>query len=84
MFGGAAVPGIVSLVNMLTPHGMAADAWQASVDDDLQAPFMRDGLFVMWETLSPIVLSPQAVQALGTTDDEWLNGNNTLQSHFRP
>lgn len=43
-----------------------------------------DYLMIAIETQWPIALTTQSHQALGTTDDETLSGNNTLQSNFHP
>ncbi|MFG1667757.1 homogentisate 1,2-dioxygenase [Streptomyces sp. Y7] len=75
--------GISALTQMLTPHGPGSDVWQAATNDDLKSPFRVEGLLVLIETLRPIYLTDQAVQAVGTTDDETLSGDNTLQSNFR-
>lgn len=74
--------GISALTNMLTPHGPGADAWQFGTDDDLKSPMKRDGLVISLETQWPIVLTDQAAQAVGFTDDETLSGKSTLQSNF--
>jgi homogentisate 1,2-dioxygenase len=79
---GGFLQGISALTNMLTPHGPAADVWQFAANDDLQSPMKRDGLMISLESQWPIVLTDQAAQAVGTTDDETLSGKNTLQSNF--
>jgi len=73
--------GMVALTNMLTPHGVAAAAWEAG-NNAAPDPMMRDGLMFVLETRWPIILTAQAAQAVGETDDEYLSGASTLQSHF--
>jgi homogentisate 1,2-dioxygenase len=77
--------GIAGLVNMLVPHGPNAAGWKAASTAKL-APMKTgdDYLIFVGETQWPIIVTPQAHRALGTTDDETLNGKNTLQSNFRP
>jgi homogentisate 1,2-dioxygenase len=74
--------GIVELTNMLTPHGIAAAAWEAASNAGPE-PTMRDGLLVVSETRWPIVVTAQAAQAVSKTGDENLSGASTYQSHFR-
>jgi len=75
--------GIAALTNTLTPHGVSAAVWEAASNEDLSAPSLRDGTVMLLETQWPIVLTPQAAQSVGSTDDETLSGKNTLKSNFR-
>jgi len=70
---------------MLVPHGPNAASWKAASTAEL-APMKTgdDYLFIVGETQWPISLTTQAHRAIGTTDDETLSGNNTLQSNFHP
>jgi homogentisate 1,2-dioxygenase len=74
--------GIVELTNMLTPHGIAAAAWEAASNAGPE-PMMKDGLLFVIETQWPVVVTAQAAQAVSKTDDENLSGASTYQSHFR-
>ena len=77
--------GIAALTNMLVPHGPDASIWKAASNAELVPVKARDQyLIIMTETQWPIALTAQAHQAIGTTDDQTLSGNNTLQSNFHP
>jgi homogentisate 1,2-dioxygenase len=81
---GTAVPGCAGMTQMLTPHGLGRDAWQQVTDAELTPQKSVGGLFFLIETNLPVVLTRQAADALGKTDDETLNGRNTLERSFRP
>jgi homogentisate 1,2-dioxygenase len=81
---GGAVPGCAALTQMLTPHGLGRDVWQQMTDAELIPQKALGGLFFLIETNLPILLTQQAADALGDTDDEMLNGRNTLERSFRP
>ena len=78
---GGFVKGILSVTNMLSPHGIPGPAWEAASNAGPE-PMMRDGLYFVLETQWPIVLTAQAARAVTETDDEALGGASTLQSHF--
>ena len=77
--------GIAAVVNMLVAHGPDASIWKAASAAEL-VPVKTGGeyLIILSETQWPIALTTQAQQAIGTTQDQTLSGNSTLQSNFDP
>ena len=74
--------GIVSLTNMLTPHGVGAGIWEAATNAG-PAPTKSDGLLFVVETQWPIALTAQGAQAIRPTDAEVVGGANAPSANFR-
>ncbi|MFE5036952.1 homogentisate 1,2-dioxygenase [Streptomyces sp. NPDC056683] len=74
--------GISTLTNMMTAHGMGEPIWEAATQADL-VPEKSEGMMVMVETQWPIVLTPQAAQAVGSPDGEVLRSEANLPKNFR-
>jgi homogentisate 1,2-dioxygenase len=86
-YGNALREGVVGLTNSFVAHGPSSEGYKAvysATEHDLAKVKRTELLFIIGEAQWPIRVTAQAHQATGTTDDEMVSGNNTLQSNFRP